>query len=35
MAVDVFSTVRALDYSIKVLGDFSEAMNRYGFLIVK
>ena len=35
MAVDVFSTVRALDYSIKVLGDFSEAMNRYGFLLVK
>ncbi len=35
MAVDVFSTVRGIDYPIKVLGDYSEPMNRYGFLLVK
>lgn len=35
LAVDVFSTVKALGYPIKVLGDYSEAMNRYAFLLVK
>jgi predicted metal-binding protein len=35
MAVDVFSTVKALKYPIKVLSDYSEAMNRYAFLLVK
>ena len=35
MAVDVFSTVSALDYPIKVLRDYSAEMNRYGFMLVK
>jgi predicted metal-binding protein len=34
MGVDVFSTVRALGYPIKVLRAYSEAMNRYAFLLV-
>jgi predicted metal-binding protein len=34
MAVDVFSTVRALGYPITVLRAYSEAMNRYAFLLV-
>jgi predicted metal-binding protein len=35
MAVDVFSTVKALDYPIKVLENYSETMNRYAFLLVE
>lgn len=35
MAVDVFSTVRQLNYPIKVLHDYSETMNRYAFLLIK
>jgi predicted metal-binding protein len=35
MAVDVFSTVKQLGYPIKVLCDYSEAMNRYAFLLVR
>ncbi len=35
MAVDVFSTVTQLGYPIGVLKDYSEAMNRYAFLLVK
>jgi len=35
MAVDVFSTVKQLGYPIKVLRDYSEAMNRYAFLLVR
>jgi predicted metal-binding protein len=35
MAVDVFSTVKALDYPIKVLQNYSKIMNRYAFLLVK
>lgn len=35
MAVDVFATVRAVDYPIEVLSDYSQAMNRYAFLMVE
>jgi predicted metal-binding protein len=35
MAVDVFSTVRQLGYSIEVLHDYSQTMNRYAFLLIK
>ncbi len=35
MAVDVFSTVRQYDYPIEVLADYSQAMNRYAFLLIK
>ena len=35
MAVDVFSTVKQFGYPIKVLRDYSEAMNRYAFLLVR
>lgn len=35
MAVDVFSTVRAVGYNIEVLPDYEHAMNRYAFLLVE
>jgi predicted metal-binding protein len=35
MAIDVFSTVKALDYPIKALHNYSETMNRYAFLLVE
>lgn len=35
MAVDVFSTVRQYDYPIGVLSDYSQAMNRYAFLLIE
>lgn len=35
MAVDVFSTVRKLGYTIKVLSNYSETMNRYAFLLIE
>lgn len=35
MAVDVYATVRKLGYPIQVLTDYSQAMNRYGFLLVE
>lgn len=35
LAVDVFSTVRAVGYSIDVLRDYNEKMNRYAFLLIK
>ena len=35
MAVDVFSTVKQYDYSIEVLWDYSQAMNRYAFLLIE
>jgi predicted metal-binding protein len=35
LAVDVFSTVRKCGYSIEVLADYAEAMNRYAFLLVE
>jgi len=35
MAVDVFSTVRRHGYPIEVLSDYSQAMNRYAFLLVE
>jgi predicted metal-binding protein len=34
LAVDVFTTVRKLDYPIEVLSDYRQAMNRYAFLLV-
>jgi predicted metal-binding protein len=34
LAVDVFSTVRKLDYPIEVLTDPKQTMNRYAFLLV-
>jgi predicted metal-binding protein len=35
MAVDVFSTVRKYGYPIEVLSDYSQAMNRYAFLLIE
>ena len=35
MAVDVFTTVRALGYSIDVLTDYAQPMNRYAFLLIE
>lgn len=35
LGVDVFSTVRSVGYSIQVLSDYSEKMNRYAFLLVE
>ena len=35
MAVDVFATVRQYGFAIDVLGDYSQAMNRYAFLMVE
>ncbi len=35
MAIDVFSTVRSLNYPIEVLRDYSEPMNRYAFLLIR
>jgi len=34
MAIDVFSTVKQLDYPIKVLHDYSQTMNRYAILLI-
>jgi predicted metal-binding protein len=35
MAMDVFSTVRKYGYPIEVLSDYSQAMNRYAFLLIE
>lgn len=35
MAVDVFATVRNLEYPIEVLTDPADEMNRYAFLLVE
>ena len=35
MAIDVFSTVRQYGFHIEVLSDFSQAMNRYAFLLIE
>jgi predicted metal-binding protein len=35
MAVDVFSTVRAVGYPIQVLSDYAQEINRYAFLLVE
>jgi len=35
MAVDVYTTVRKLGYPIEVLSDYSQAMNRYAFLMIE
>jgi len=34
MAVDVYSTVRQFGYSLEVLSNYGQAMNRYAFLMV-
>ena len=34
MAMDVYSTVRGVGYPIEPLTDYSQAMNRYAFLLV-
>lgn len=35
MAVDVFSTVRAAGLPIEVLSEYTQAMNRYAFLLIE
>lgn len=35
MAIDVFSTVRKFGYPIQVLIDYTQAMNRYAFLLIE
>jgi len=35
LAVDVFATVRAAGYPIRVLEDYAQEMNRYAFLLVE
>lgn len=35
MAVDVFSTARALGFPIDVLKDYDQKMNRYGLLLIE
>ena len=35
MAVDVYTTVRDVGYSIHVLSDYSQTMNRYAFLMIQ
>ena len=35
MAVDVFSTARAVGYPLEVLSDFDQKMNRYAILLVR
>ena len=35
MAVDVYATVRGIGYPIEVLSDYSQAMNRYAFLMIR
>jgi predicted metal-binding protein len=34
-AVDVFSTVRRFGFPIEVLSDYSQAMNRFSFLMIQ
>lgn len=34
LGIDVFATVRNIDYSIEVLSDFSQKMDRYAFLLI-
>lgn len=35
MAIDVYTTVRKIGYPIHVLSDYSQAMNRYAFLMIE
>jgi len=35
MCIDVFATVRQLDYPIEVLSDYTQKMNRYAFLMIE
>lgn len=35
MAVDVYATVRQLDYPVEVLSGYSQKMNRYAFLMIE
>ncbi len=33
--MDVFSTVRQAGYPIEVLSDYTQAMNRYAFMLIE
>ncbi|MFC2170247.1 DUF2284 domain-containing protein, partial [Acidobacteriota bacterium] len=35
LAMDVFSTIRQINYPIEVLSDYSQEMNRYAFLLIE
>ena len=35
MCVDVYSTVRQVGYPIHVLSEYTQAMNRYAFLLIE
>lgn len=35
LSVDVYSTVRKIGYTIDVLSDYSQAMNRYAFMMIE
>ncbi len=35
MGIDVFSTVRTVGYTIEVLSDYGQEMNRYAFLLIE
>jgi hypothetical protein len=35
MAIDVYATVRKVGYPIEVLTEYSQAMNRYAFLLIE
>jgi predicted metal-binding protein len=35
MAVDVYTTVRQIGYSVHVLAEYSQPMNRYAFLLIQ
>jgi len=35
MAVDVYQTVRQYEFPIQVLSAYSQAMNRYAFLLIE
>ena len=35
LAVDVYSTVRAIGYPIQVLSDYTQEMNRYALLLIE
>jgi hypothetical protein len=35
LAVDVFTTVRKVGYTIDVLSDYDEKMNRFAFLLIE
>jgi hypothetical protein len=35
MAIDVFATVRNIVFRIEVLTEYSQAMNRYAFMLIE